>query len=106
MITPFHMAWRSLFRKGRHNGIKILALSIGLALGVILSAQRSGQGRNVIGQPIPMECASTIPLSGPMSLPGSPVVRGNIATCIALRSQHIANEEPVNSLKIEQSLTF
>lgn len=33
------MAWRSLFRKGRHNGIKILALSIGLALGVILIAK-------------------------------------------------------------------
>ena len=33
------MAWRSLFRKGRHNGIKILALSIGLALGIILIAK-------------------------------------------------------------------
>lgn len=55
------MTWHSLFRKGQHNGIKMLSLSIGLALGVILIAQRSGQDRNVIGQPIPMEYDSKGP---------------------------------------------
>ena len=79
------MTWHSLFRQGQHNGLKMPSLSIGLALGVILIIQRSGQGRNVIGQPIPMEYDSKGPLSGPMFLPGSPVVRGNISTCHALR---------------------
>lgn len=33
------MAWRSLFKKGRHNGMKIISLGVGLAVGLILIAK-------------------------------------------------------------------
>ena len=33
------MALRSLFKKGRSNGIKILALAVGLAMGLVLVAK-------------------------------------------------------------------
>ena len=33
------IAVRSLFRKGRHNGIKILSLGVGLAMGLVLIAK-------------------------------------------------------------------
>lgn len=33
------MAWRSLFKKGRHNGMKIVSLGVGLAVGLILIAK-------------------------------------------------------------------
>ncbi len=38
-MNSLNLAWRSLPRRGRHNGIKILSLSIGLALGMILIAK-------------------------------------------------------------------
>ena len=33
------MAFRSLFKKGRNNGIKIIALAVGLAMGLVLIAK-------------------------------------------------------------------
>lgn len=39
MIKNFNMAIRSLFKKGRNNGIKILALAVGLAMGLVLIAK-------------------------------------------------------------------
>lgn len=38
-MKNFNMALRSLFKKGRSNGIKILALAVGLALGLVLVAK-------------------------------------------------------------------
>lgn len=38
-MRNFNMAIRSLFKKGRNNGIKILALAIGLAMGLVLIAK-------------------------------------------------------------------
>lgn len=38
-MRNFSMAIRSLFKKGRSNGIKILALAVGLAMGLILVAK-------------------------------------------------------------------
>lgn len=35
-MKNFNMALRSLFKKGRSNGIKILALAVGLAMGLVL----------------------------------------------------------------------
>lgn len=35
-MKNLNMAWRSLFKKGRNNLIKILSLGIGLALGLVL----------------------------------------------------------------------
>ena len=34
-----HIAFRSLFKKGRHNGIKIVSLGVGLAMGLVLIAK-------------------------------------------------------------------
>ena len=34
-----HIAFRSLFKKGRHNGIKIISLGVGLAMGLVLIAK-------------------------------------------------------------------
>ncbi|MCM0714475.1 MULTISPECIES: ABC transporter permease [Parabacteroides] len=39
MIKNFSMAFRSLFKKGRNNGIKIIALAVGLAMGLVLIAK-------------------------------------------------------------------
>ncbi|MCD8270472.1 MAG: hypothetical protein LUD46_19890, partial [Parabacteroides sp.] len=39
MMKNFNMALRSLFKKGRSNGIKILALAVGLAMGLVLVAK-------------------------------------------------------------------
>lgn len=36
MKSNYITAWRSLFKKGRHNQIKILSLGIGLAMGLVL----------------------------------------------------------------------
>jgi len=38
-MKNFNMALRSLFKKGRSNGIKILALAVGLAMGLVLVAK-------------------------------------------------------------------
>jgi len=38
-MRNFSMAIRSLFKKGRNNGIKILALAVGLAMGLVLVAK-------------------------------------------------------------------
>lgn len=38
-MKNLNMAWRSLFKKGRNNLIKILSLGIGLALGLVLIAK-------------------------------------------------------------------
>ncbi len=38
-MRNFSMAIRSLFKKGRSNGIKILALAVGLAMGLVLVAK-------------------------------------------------------------------
>lgn len=38
-MKNFNMAIRSLFKKGRNNGIKILALAVGLAMGLVLIAK-------------------------------------------------------------------
>ena len=38
-MRNFSMAFRSLFKKGRNNGIKILALAVGLAMGLVLVAK-------------------------------------------------------------------
>ncbi|WP_288207157.1 ABC transporter permease [uncultured Parabacteroides sp.] len=38
-MKNFQMALRSLFKKGRNNGIKILALAVGLAMGLVLIAK-------------------------------------------------------------------
>ncbi|WP_080904206.1 ABC transporter permease [Parabacteroides sp. Marseille-P3160] len=39
MKKDFILAFRSLFKKGRHNGIKIQSLAVGLALGLVLIAK-------------------------------------------------------------------
>ena len=39
MVKNFSMAFRSLFKKGRNNGIKIIALAVGLAMGLVLIAK-------------------------------------------------------------------
>lgn len=39
MLKNLQIAWRSLFKKGRHNGMKIISLGIGLAVGLILIAK-------------------------------------------------------------------
>ncbi|MRY11989.1 FtsX-like permease family protein [Parabacteroides goldsteinii] len=38
-MKNFSMAFRSLFKKGRNNGIKIIALAVGLAMGLVLIAK-------------------------------------------------------------------
>lgn len=38
-MKNLEIAVRSLFRKGRHNGIKILSLGVGLAMGLVLIAK-------------------------------------------------------------------
>lgn len=39
MLKDLQMACRSLFKKGRHNGMKIVSLGVGLAVGLILIAK-------------------------------------------------------------------
>lgn len=38
-MRSLYLAWRSLFNRSRHNGIKILSLGVGLALGLMLIAK-------------------------------------------------------------------
>lgn len=38
-MRSLYLAWRSLFNRSRHNGIKILSLGVGLALGLTLIAK-------------------------------------------------------------------
>lgn len=38
-MKNFYISFRTLFKKGRHNDIKILSLGVGLAMGLVLIAK-------------------------------------------------------------------
>ena len=40
-MKNFYIAIRSLSKKGRHSGIKILSLGVGLAMGLVLKIGRA-----------------------------------------------------------------
>ena len=51
------LAYRSLFKKGRSNGIKILSLGVGLAVGLVLIAKIYFEQTYDTFYPMPTESA-------------------------------------------------